>query len=211
MAKRSVSTTMLVMPTVPTPKECERTSAHSVAHNHITPSLGSAVPVLPPINSFPPNITTKPLSYHDFSNSIVHRKLQISRNSELLDPHIDIFTHIIHPYDTAAFDFFLSKHDSWHNLSHLYSLLVTNLKNGFPLGDMPPLTKTIILPNHPSAIQHADIIDQYLIDEVKAGRMSGPFSCQHVEYVLHGAFFSSLLLVSVQTQQPGMPDKLRVC
>jgi hypothetical protein len=140
-----------------------------------------------------------------FLNSFTH--LHHSSISDFLDPQIDIFTRIIHPYDTAAFESLLSK----HNLSHLYPLLVTNLRNGFPLGDMPSLTKTVILQNHPSAMQYAEIVDQYLIDEVKAGRMSGPFSRQCTEHVLRGAFFSSLLLVSVQTQQPGTPDKLRVC
>jgi hypothetical protein len=141
------------------------------------------VPVLPPTNSLSLTITTEPLSYHDFSDSIVHRKPHLLTDSEPLYPHIDVFSHIIHPYDTAAFESFLFK----HNLSRFYPLLVTNLRNGFPLGDMPLLTKTVILQNHPSATQHAEVIDEYLSDEVKAGRMSGPFSCQHVEHILRGA------------------------
>jgi hypothetical protein len=114
--------------------------------------LGSAVPALPQLNSFPLTIATEPLLYHDFSDSIVHRYLHPSKNKPL-DPHIDIFTH---PYDTATFEFFLSK----HNLSRFYPLLVTNLRNGFSLGDMPPLTKTVILQNHPLALQHAKIINR---------------------------------------------------
>jgi hypothetical protein len=182
-ARRSALTTMSagVTPIVPIPREYEHTSALSVVPDHIMLSLGSAVPVLPPINSSPLTIITEPLSYHDFSDSIVHRNLHHSSISDFLDPQIDIFTRI------------------------------TNLRNGFPLGDMPSLTKTVILQNHPSAMQYAKIVDQYLIDEVKAGRMSGPFSRQCTEHVLRGAFFSSPLLVSVQTQQPGTPDKLRVC
>ena len=175
-----------------------------MAPDLITPFPGSAVPVLLPTNSF--NIINNPLPYHDFSNSVVHRNPHIL-SSETLHPHFDIFTHIVHPYDTAAFEHFLTK----HNLSRFYPLLVTNLRNGFPLGDMPALTKTVVLPNHPSTIQHAEVVHEYLIDEVKAGRMSGPFSRRHVKHLLHGAFFSSPLLVSVQTQQPGVPDKLRIC
>jgi hypothetical protein len=209
MARRSALPTMSagVTPIVPIPREYEHTSALSVVPDHIMLSLGSAMPVLPPINSSPLTIITEPLSYHDFSDSIVHRNLHHSSISDFLDPQIDIFTHIIHPYDTAAFESLLSK----HKLSHLYPLLVTNLKNGFPLGNMPSLTKTVILQNHPSAMQYAKIVDQYLIDEVKAGRMSRPFSRQCTEHVLRGAFFSSPLLVSVQTQQPGTLDKLCVC
>jgi hypothetical protein len=74
-------------------------------------------------------------------------------------------------YNTTAFEFLLSK----HNLLHLYPLLVTNLRNGFSLGDMHSLTKTIILWNHSSAIQYTKIVDEYLIDKVKAGCMSRPF------------------------------------
>ena len=70
---------------------------------------------------------------------------------------------------------------------------------------------TVIFKNHPSAALHSDAITNYLTDELKAGRMSGPFSRQHVEDILRGPIFCSPLLVSVQTQQPGTPDKLRVC
>ena len=76
---------------------------------------------------------------------------------------------------------------------------------------MPPITDTIIFKNHPSTFLHSDVIDKYLTDELDAHRMSGPFSHLQVENILHGTFFCSPLLVSVQTQQPGTPDKLRVC
>jgi hypothetical protein len=77
MARRSALTTMSagVTPIVPIPREYEHTSALSVVPDHIMLSLGSAVPVLPPINSSPLTIITEPLSYHDFSDSIVHRNL----------------------------------------------------------------------------------------------------------------------------------------
>ena len=177
----------------------------SVVQNHTMLSPGSAMPVPPRIDPF--TIINEPLPYHDFSDSITCRNPHLFDISASLHPHIDTFSHIIHPYNTAAFELLLCK----HNLSHFYPLLVTNLRNGFSLGDMPPLTKTVILQSHPSAILHADTVRQYLMDEVKAGRMSGPLSRQHIELVLRGTFFSSPLLVSVQTQQPGVPDKLRVC
>jgi hypothetical protein len=129
---------MEATPTVPTPKGCKHISAPSVALNHTMLFLGPAMPALPQLNSFPSAIATDPLPYHDFSDSIVHRYLHPSKN-EPLEPHIDVFTHIIYPYDTATFEFFLSK----HNLLCFYLLLVTNLRNGFPPSDMPPLTKTV--------------------------------------------------------------------
>ena len=87
---------------------------------------------------------------------------------------------------------------SKHNLSHIYPLLVANLRNGFPLGAMPALTTTVILPNHISVTQHAELVHQYLSDELEAGRMSGPFSRQRVEKILRGPFFSSPFLISVE-------------
>ena len=76
---------------------------------------------------------------------------------------------------------------------------------------MPILSQTVIIENHPSVLQYPDTIDQYLADEVHAGRMSGPFSRDATNLILRGPFFSSPLIVSVQTQAPGIPDKLRVC
>jgi hypothetical protein len=119
----------------------------------------------------------------------------------------DIYSAIIHPYITDAFHHFILKHD----LYQFYSLLLTNLRYGFPLGEMPPITRTVIFKNHPSTTLFSDAIDKYLTEELNAGRMSGPFSASHVETILRGPFFCSPLLVSVQTQQPGTPDKLRVC
>ena len=75
-----------------------------------------------------------------------------------------------------------------------------NLRNSFPLGEMPPITDTVIFKNHYPATLHSDAVDKYLTDELNAGCMSGPFSCHRAEEILHGPFFCSPLLVSVQTQ-----------
>ena len=147
------------------------------------------------------------LSYRDFSNTIIHRDSVITADKDSSELFNSIFFSIIHPYDTNAFHHFISK----HNLTSFYSLLVTNLRYGFPLGDMPKLTDTVIFKNHPSMLLYPDAIDKYLTDELEAGRMSGPFSLPHIQEILRGAVFCSPLLVSVQTQQLGMPDKLHVC
>jgi hypothetical protein len=170
-----------------------------------TLSPGSADPALPlpAIEKFLSFTAPIPLPYRNFSETIIHREPD-KDSSEL---SCNIFNKIIHPYDSDAFHFFLCK----HNLSTLYPFLVTNLKEGFPLGDMPALTSTVIIPNHPSTLQYPDVIKKYLTDEVAAGRMSGPFPCQQIRVLMYGDFFSSPLLVSVQIQQPGTPDKLRVC
>lgn len=86
-----------------------------------------------------------------------------------------------------------------------------NLRLGFPLGDMPALSHTNILHNHPSIGDHWDLIDQYLTDEVSSGRMDGPFSQLEVESILRGPFQSSPLIAVIQPQAPGEPDKVRIC
>jgi hypothetical protein len=147
------------------------------------------------------------LPYRNFSHTVIHRDSHTIEDKDLLDYSNEIYFRIVHPYDTDAFHHFISKHD----LTSFYSLLVMNLRNGFPLGEMPPITDTVIFKNHSSTTIHSDVIDKYLTDEINAGRMSGPFSCQQVGQTLRGSFLCSPLLVSVQIQQSGTPDKLRVC
>jgi hypothetical protein len=74
-----------------------------------------------------------------------------------------------------------------------------------------PLTETVILPNNPLTYPYMREIHDYLQKELLAGRMSGPFSREEVELILRGPFFSSPLIVDVQPQQPGTPDKIRIC
>jgi hypothetical protein len=211
--KNSASTSMssVPTPTVPIPMVHEHTSVLTVDPSPTTHLLGLAgrdqYRHLPEINSFLSLTTPNFLFYRDFSTTIVHRDSIITADKDSLEQSNNFFLRIIHPYDTDAFAHFISKHD----LTLYYSLLVTNLRNGFPLGVMPPLTDTVIFKNHPSTSLHSDVVDKYLTDELNAGRMSGPFSLQYVEKVLRGAVLCSPLLVSVQIQQPGMPDKLRVC
>ena len=164
--------------------------------------LGSATLAPPLINPFL-SLTSSPLPYRDFSNTIILR----SPLPNSIDSYNQIYDSIIHPYNPDAFESLLLK----HNLIQSYPFLVKNLRAGFPLGEMPPLTETVIIGNHPSATQFSDTIEQYLADELLAGRMSGPFSRDVTEQILRGPFFSSPLIVSVQTQAPGTPDKLRVC
>jgi len=76
---------------------------------------------------------------------------------------------------------------------------------------MPALTNGVVLPNNPSTHAYMSNIQEYLQKELLAGRMSGPFSRKETELILHGPFQSSPLIVSLQPQQRGMPDKVRIC
>jgi len=143
------------------------------------------------------------LLYPSFAPTIIQRP-NFDAN---IHAHPEIFNRIVCPYDPDAFALFLDKHD----LTSLYPNLVNNLRNGFPLGPMPNLLATNILPNHPTVLDYLPDVDEYLKDEVAAGRMSGPFSKEMVEGILRGPFQSSPLIVSVQPQGPGEPDKIRIC
>lgn len=167
-----------------------------------TPSHGHAARD-PPTNVFVQASLSLPLLYSDFSSSIVPR-LPLSDTSpeESL-----LFNRILHPYDADAFEDLLRKHHLFDN----YPLLPCNLRVGFPIGHMPPLSQTVIMPNNPSTLSYPDTVSDWLTKELAAGRLSGPFSQEVTEKYLRGPFQSSSLIVSVQPQNPGVPDKLRVC
>lgn len=164
-------------------------------------STGSAAPS--PTDLFLRAAAPPSLSYpHLRSSMAVRPPFTSSRFS-----HPDIFEKIICPYNADAFDALLRK----HNLSDAYPDLVDNLKYGFPLGDMPVLSRTNILHNHDSIDDHWPLIEQYLLDEIASGRMDGPFSQSEVESILRGPFQSSPLIAVIQPQAPGEPDKVRIC
>ena len=105
----------------------------------------------------------------------------------------DIFDKIVYPYNINAFDFFLDKHD----LTIFYPNLITNSQRGFPLGPMPDLPATHIIPNLPTTLEYPSAVDAYLKIETAAGQTSGPFSHEMVERILRGPFQSSPLIVAV--------------
>jgi len=132
----------------------------------------------------------------------------IQRSCSSSDPaDIEIFGRITTPYLADNFDSELLQ----AGLTADYPFLTRNLRLGFPIGKMPALYKTIIIPNHVSCAEHPSVVADYLAGEVMSGRMSGPFSLERVERILGGAVFVSPLLVAEQTQEPGAPSKLRIC
>ncbi len=78
-----------------------------------------------------------------------------------------------------------------------YPNLCQNLCDSFPLGNMPNLQCTIIIPNNPSCFMYPASVDTYLQEEV--------------EHILCGPFQSSPLIIAIQTQASGTPDKLQIC
>jgi hypothetical protein len=124
-----------------------------------------------------------------------------------LPKHEKIFSHIQTPYNPDAFDTILKKHD----LTSSYPFLTHNLRNGFPMGEFPVLAKSIIFPNHPSCTNYDNEIRTYLQEEVVAGRMFRPFSQAEMQEIMKGPLQSSPLIIDVQPQPDGVPDKIRMC
>jgi hypothetical protein len=144
-----------------------------------------------------------PLNYTDFSG-LIHRR---ARPYQAAPADIEIYERVITPYDSSAFARLLDK----HNLSAAYSLLVTNLDNGFPLGDLPVLSTTVIIKNHPSVDKNIGVVQDYIDTELAAHRMSGPFTQAAAERILRGPFYCSPFIVAEQDQGPLLPPKFRVC
>ncbi|KAF7298329.1 hypothetical protein MKEN_01357500 [Mycena kentingensis (nom. inval.)] len=123
------------------------------------------------------------------------------------DVDAEIYSRIVTPYAADAFETNLRELGIEDEFPHL----VRNLREGFPIGDMPILDRTIIIPNHSSVDAHEDVVQAYVDKELAANRISGPFSEEETERILGGAFVSSPLLVSENEQGPGKPPKYRVC
>lgn len=143
------------------------------------------------------------LSYPRLLSSVIRRP----SFDPLLHASPDVFSKIVHPYSCDAFQYFLAK----HSLLDAYPDLITFLRDGFPIGAMPNLDTTNILDNHVSTREHDKVIDEYLLDETLAGRLDGPYDLITIQKILRGPFQASPLIVAVQPQAPGEPDKIRVC
>jgi len=188
-------------------KECM--SAPSVETNHTSLVLGNVVwDPLPHNNHLNPTSHATPSPSHpiiphfDFLQNLIHR----TSPPWCLHNHEKSFSHIQTPYNTDAFEFFLKK----HNLTSSYSFLAHNLDNSFPMGKFPPLFCSMIFPNHPSCLNYANKIHTYL-HEVITGIMHSPFCCKEMEDIMKGAFQSSPLIVDIQPQPDGVPNKLHMC
>lgn len=175
----------LVDPTIPPLLD----EAHIPPIAHIPTSCISCPPASPP--------------YPDILPSVIFRPTPRIRSRS----HEQVFSRVTTPYNADAFDSLLEK----HNLTTSYPNLARNLRNGFPMAEFPPLKKTVIFPNHPSVDDHRAAIQEYLDEEVAAKRMSGPYSREELEDIVKGPFQCSPLVVSVQPQGIGEPDKIRIC
>jgi hypothetical protein len=147
--------------------------------------------------------TPPSLAYHDFSNQIHSRPL--IQNSNPM--HDELFKRIVTPYNADAFELALTE----HKLTDAYPLLVHNLRHSFPIGDLPILTHTHIIPNHASCKEHPNVVKVYIQEELDVGRFSGPYTRGEMESIMRGPFKSSPLIVAESDQGPDLPPKFRIC
>jgi hypothetical protein len=98
--------------------------------------------------------------------------------------HQEIYSRVTTPYNADAINFLLHK----HNLKLKHPFLTDNLRHGFLMGEFPTLQQTTIFPNHPSCTEHEEFIRSYLLEEVEAYHMSGPFSREETETIPMGPF-----------------------
>ena len=164
--------------------------ALSASQKPITPSLGSAVPLLP-----------------DSTETVFDSPLPPPPPSPSTSSHPNILLKIATPYDAEAFESFLIQ---FPELRSRYPNIVPKLKNGFSMGEFPELENTVIWPNSPTVEERLDFIDEYLREEVEAGRMDGPFSKMQVEEILGSPSQCSPISIDVSIKADGS-EKLRLC
>ncbi|KAF7300864.1 hypothetical protein MKEN_01312600 [Mycena kentingensis (nom. inval.)] len=133
----------------------------------------------------------------------------LSPNYLSLPPSSDPATRdlIVTPYNADAFERALSE----CGITHEFPFLVKNLRQGFPIGIMPQLSKSIIMENGHGVDDHPKA-QEYVDTEFAAGRISREYdTAEEVEAVLGGPFVCSPLIIATSIQGPGKPPKDRVC
>jgi hypothetical protein len=104
--------------------------------------------------------------------------------------------------------------DTWRSVLELFDIsapfpsLVPGLRHGFLFGSPSPLPHTIISENHSSVHLQPEVVDEYITEELIAGRCSGPFTQAELEFVLDGPFRVSPLGLVEKT--PGIPGIYRI-
>jgi len=116
------------------------------------------------------------------------------------------YSKVITPYSANAFHAYLSK----AHILDRYPELFFKLTHGFPLRNIARLDTSFTPGNLASASPHDHIIQEYIVDELKLGRLSGPFTQKELEAKI-GPFRSSPIQVVVKPGEAGGPDKYRCC
>lgn len=119
-----------------------------------------------------------------------------------------ILPKIVTPYHADAFEHELSSLD----LLDEFPFLADRIRHGFPItkGSFDfPVTRTPA--NHFSCIGYDEFLDSFLSDEIRLGRISGPFSLAEMEIIFGGTFVTTPFILAIDKRGLGQPDKVRVC
>lgn len=82
--------------------------------------------------------------------------------------------------------------------------VVDYIRFGFPLAPvLPPITSTIIFPNHFRSGDDVEIARTYLVKEASEGRMLGPFSEEGVRDILKSHFRTAPIHLEEKSHKPG--------
>jgi len=118
----------------------------------------------------------------------------------------DPLSHISTPYNTNTWDSYLAN----TNLTLKYPNLGLKICYGFPISDPDPPAKTTILPNPMLHPNNPKIICNYLDEEMKLGRMTGPFTKEKMDAAVGVTWVASLVFVIQTAGEPHMPEKTHV-
>jgi hypothetical protein len=138
------------------------------------------------------------------AQKVVSVETPVHAATPLYDVRSSVLNRIVTPYNPAAFARYLSH----YNLTSSYPDLANKIRNGFPLGNLTSISSTFTPPNHPSILEHHEVVLKYLLAERDKGRMSGPYSRKHLEEVIGGPFRSSPVQVVVKGSKPRMAINL---
>lgn len=111
---------------------------------------------------------------------------------------------IITPYRADAFE----RRLRGLNLLEKHAGLLGHLRDGFPVGDFPPLRKTYTPSNYATRAEHLDLIQEYIDGEVSLGRMDGPYNKDTVKSMLESDFITSPSFV-INDPKSWSPEQLR--
>lgn len=111
---------------------------------------------------------------------------------------------VVTSLSAARFHYLLSQ----HHLLDLYPTLIQRITQGFPISlSLPTLSSSFLPPNHYRSTEDEAIIQEKVEAEVRAGRMSGPFTPGQAFEFFQGHFRTCPLALVPKALPNGAPGK----
>ncbi|KAJ2935338.1 hypothetical protein H1R20_g1756, partial [Candolleomyces eurysporus] len=109
----------------------------------------------------------------------------------------EVYSRIITPYSAEAFRIFLEA----AGIHHMYPYLSHKITHGFSLGNLTSIDVSFTPDNLRSALPHSTVINEYIQEEIRLNRFSGPFTQEELERIT-GPFRSSPLQIVTKQGPP---------